>query len=123
MLMRPLAHGLLYAAIAVAFMQPAFAADDKKQEAAPNLKDAKPTATLDVASEEMRLIMGGTKGKGTLHFNGQDYPFTFKSASAGFGGKMVKEMRATGTVYFLTKIEDFEGDYTALASSAMAGSK
>jgi len=83
----------------------------------------KPSAVLELASEQMRLIMGGTAGKGTLHFNGADYPFTFKSASAGLGMKMVKEVSAVGEVFGLTKIEDFEGQYTALSQAAMAGTK
>ena len=119
--MRMLAHGLLYAAIAAAFAQPALAAEDKKQAAAPDLKDAKPSATLEVASEKTRLIAGGTSGKGVLHFNGQDYPFTYKSASGGLGGKAVQEMRATGNVYFLNQIEDFAGKYAAATKTAMAG--
>jgi hypothetical protein len=112
---------LLCTAIAVVFVLPAIAAEDKKEIATTNLKDAKPNATLEVASEQMRLIMGGTKGKGVLHFNGQDYPFTFKSASGGVGGKAVKEMSATGNVYFLTQIEDFAGRYAAATRTAIAG--
>ena len=61
------------------------------------------------ASEQMRLIMSGTAGKGMLHFNGKDYRFTFKSASGGLGAKAVKKMSATGNVYFLNGIEDFPG--------------
>src|SRR5262245_27932128 len=87
----------------------------------PTLKDAKPTATLDVASEQMRLIMGGTAGRGVLHFNGKDYRFTFKSASGGLGAKAVKKMNGTGDVYSLTRIEDFPGKYTTIAQSVMAG--
>ena len=108
---RALIGGFLSALISAVPHLPAVAADE-----------AKPSATLEVASEQMRLIMGGTSGKGVLHFNGQDYPFTFKSASAGLGAKMVEKMSATGVVYSLTKIEDFAGEYTSIATSAMAGS-
>jgi len=80
-----------------------------------------PTATIDVASEQMRLIMGGTAGKGVLHFNGKDYPFSFKSASVGLGAKMVTKMSATGSVYGLNRIEDFGGQYTSISQSTMAG--
>jgi hypothetical protein len=66
--------------------------------------------------------MGGTAGKGVLHFNGKDYPFTFKSASAGLGAKAVKKMSATGNVYSLNKIEDFPGKYSSIVQSTMAGS-
>lgn len=119
-----LASGVL--CLTMASVQPVFAADDTKQSAAGQEQagaepSAVPSATLEVASEEMRLIMGGTAGRGVLHFKGTDYPFTYKSASAGVGAKMVKEMSATGEVYSLTQIEDFEGQYAATSSSAMAG--
>jgi len=81
-----------------------------------------PSATLEVQSEKMRLLAGGTGGKGTLHFNGQDYAFTYKSSSAGVGAKAVSSMKATGKVYGLTKIEDFPGRYSAVSSAAIAGS-
>lgn len=111
---RTMSAGLLCVALAAPFVLPSFAAEDKKK--------AKPSATLEVASEKSRLIHGGTAGKGVLHFNGQDYPFTYKSASVGVGAKAVKEMKATGNVYSLSKIEDFEGRYTAVTQTAMAGS-
>ena len=101
--------GMLCALLAL----PAAAADDAKGE---------PTATVDVASEQMRLIMGGTAGKGVLHFNGTDYPFSFKSASVGLGAKVVTKMSATGKVYGLKRIEDFGGQYTSVSQSTMAGS-
>ena len=118
---RALITGFLCALISAVFVLPAIAAEDNKQTADKDLKKAKPSATLDIASEQMRLIFGGTAGKGLLHFNGKDYPFTYKSASAGLGAKAVKEMSATGNVYFLEQVEDFAGQYTSIAQSAMAG--
>ena len=82
----------------------------------------KPSATLELASDQVRLIMGGTAGKGTLHFEGTDYPFTFKTASASVGAKVVTKVTAVGEVYNLEKIEDFAGEYTSASKSAMAGS-
>ena len=64
-------------------LQPAMA-DEKTAAGA-----AAPSATLELESEQMRLIYGGTAGKGTLHFQGKDYAFTFKTASAGLGAKAV----------------------------------
>lgn len=120
------ASGLLCAVLAMVSVPPVFAAEDAKPPSdstgtTNTEKNGPPSATLEVASEEMRLIMGGTAGKGVLHFKGTDYPFSYKSASAGVGAKMVKEMSATGQVYFLSRIEDFEGQYTAVNSAAMAG--
>jgi len=105
--------GVLCALMAAAPALPAAAADDAKGQ---------PTATIDVASEQMRLIMGGTAGKGVLHFNGKDYPFSFKSASVGVGAKMVTKMSASGKVYGLNRIEDFGGQYSSVSQSTMAGS-
>ena len=95
-----------------------------EEKAAPAEKEAKGpvSATLDLASDQVRLIMGGTAGKGTLHFNGTDYAFTFKSASASLGAKVVTKVTAVGEVYNLTKVEDFSGEFTSTSKSAMAGS-
>jgi hypothetical protein len=107
---------MLVGAVSCALMSAVLA-----QPAAPDAK-GQPTATLDVASEQMRLIMGGTAGKGVLHFNGKDYPFSFKSASVGVGAKMVTKVSATGKVYGLKRIEDFGGQYASVSQSTMAGS-
>jgi hypothetical protein len=80
-----------------------------------------PTATLELASEQMRLIYGGTAGKGTLHFEGKDYAFTFKTASAGLGAKAVTSVSAVGKVYGLKRVEDFEGKYNAVSKGVIAG--
>jgi len=80
-----------------------------------------PTATLELASEQMRLIYGGTAGKGTLHFEGKDYQFTFKTASAGLGAKAVTSVTAVGKVYGLKRVEDFEGKYNAVSKGVIAG--
>jgi hypothetical protein len=81
-----------------------------------------PSATLELESEQMRLIYGGTAGKGTLHFQGKDYAFTFKTASAGLGAKAVTSVKAKGTVTGLQRVEDFEGKYNAMTKGVIAGS-
>ena len=125
-----LGNGLLCGMVAIALAQPVMAAEEANPqaastapaEAAANVaEDAEPSATLELASEQMRLIMGGTAGKGVLHFGGKDYAFTFKTASAGLGMKMVKEVSAVGKVYSLEKVEDFAGKYTAVSQAAIAG--
>jgi hypothetical protein len=105
-------RALLATALAAMLGLPAAAQDGNK---------GMPSATIKVASEQMRLIMGGTAGKGVLTFNGQDYPFSFKTASAGLGAKAVKKVSAAGHVYGLTKIEDFPGSYTAISQATIAG--
>jgi len=124
------ASGLLCALVAMSLQQ-VTAAEPAKQEPAktenagaePGTTELGPvSATVDLASEQMRLIMGGTKGKGVLHYNGEDHEFTFKTASASVGAKMVTSVSATGEVYGLKKLDDFAGEYKTLAKSAMAGS-
>jgi len=114
-----LAGGLLGAVFALSLSLPAVAAEEEKQAEEPT---GPPSATLELASEQMRLIMGGTKGKGTLHFNGADHAFTFKSASAGLGAKAVTSVTAVGEVYGLKSLADFPGKYTAVTTTMVAGS-
>jgi hypothetical protein len=113
--MRVLASFASSAFLAAILLQPAYA---EKTVAG----SATPVATLELASEQMRLIQGGTAGKGTLHFNGKDYLFTFKTSSAGLGAKAVTSVKATGKVSGLQRIEDFEGKYTSILKGVIAGS-
>ena len=116
------ARSLLCAAFALSSALAAAADDAKPQAASPAAATAAPSATLDLASDQVRLIMGGTAGKGTLHFNGVDYAFTFKTASAGVGYRVVTAVTATGEVRGLKQIGDFAGSYTASSNSAQVGS-
>ena len=113
--MRVLASCATSAFLAAVLLQPAFAEKTVAGSAAP-------VATLELASEQMRLIQGGTAGKGTLHYKGKDYIFTFKTSSAGLGAKAVTSVKATGKVYGLQRIEDFEGKYTSIIKGVIAGS-
>jgi hypothetical protein len=107
------------------FVSTAFAGALLLQSASANPTQAgstMPSATLELESEQMRLIYGGTAGKGTLHFQGKDYAFTFKTASAGLGAKAVTSVKAKGTVTGLQRVEDFEGKYNAVTKGVIAGS-
>jgi hypothetical protein len=113
--MRALTRCVTSAFLGFLLLQPALAAKTATGSATP-------VATLELASEQMRLIQGGTAGKGTLHYNGKDYIFTFKTSSAGLGAKAVTSVKATGKVYGLQRIEDFEGKYTSILKGIIAGS-
>jgi len=113
--MRALTRCVTTAFLGVLLFQPALAQKTATGSAAP-------VATLELESEQMRLIAGGTAGKGTLHYNGKDYIFTFKTSSAGLGAKAVTSVKATGSVFGLQRIEDFEGKYTSLIKGVIAGS-
>ena len=110
--------GVLCASLAI--LTPlTFAAEAGKAVTGEDLKNAKPSGTIDVDAEQVRLIIGGSSGKGVLHFKGKNYPFTFKGGSVG--GVGVTKVQATGEVYFLNRVEDFAGTYSAATAGAALG--
>lgn len=78
------------------------------------------SATLDIDIKEIGLIVGGQSGKGVLHYQGKDYPFTMKGLQAGAIVSATKT-HATGEVLNLTKLADFEGAFSAAGAGAAAG--
>jgi hypothetical protein len=86
---------------------------------AEDLAKAKPSGTFEVQAEQIRLLIGGGSGKGVLTYQGKQYPFTVKGLSVG--GVGVTKVDATGTVYFLNKLEDFAGKYSAVTIGATLG--
>ena len=95
------------------------AQDNKPKHTAEEIANAKPSGTFEVNAEQLRLILGGASGKGTLHYQGKKYPFTIKAATAG--GVGYTKITASGTVYFLDKVEDFAGIYSAATIGAAVG--
>jgi hypothetical protein len=117
---REMVSGMFCAVIAAAVALPALAqAPAPKQVTAEELKKAKPTASVEIDQKEFSLIIGGTQGKGVLTFQGKTYPFTLKGLSAGASVGMTK-VHASGHVYFLNKVEDFAGRFSAVGASAAA---
>lgn len=101
---------------------PAFSAEAEKgksQHTAADIKNAKPSGSVEFEAEQIRLIVGGGRGKGVLTYQGKTYPFTMKAASAG--GVGVNKVHGTGEVYFLSKVEDFPGTYTAVTAGITLG--
>ena len=111
---RGVVTGIFCAVIAAA--APPALAQDKQQATAVDISKEKPSGTIEVEAEQVRLIIGGSGGKGVLRFQGKEYPFTFKGGSAG--GVGVTKVTAVGNVYFLKKVEDFPGTYTAVTAGA-----
>ena len=74
------------------------------QEAPP-----KPSGTVTISQVQVAFIGSGSGGGGTLHFQGRNYPF--KIGGLGIGGIGVSRLDATGTVYDLRRVEDFDGVY------------
>lgn len=99
-------------ATSVAFM-PAQAAP---RMISPDEVAGEPDATVDFEASQMRLILGGSSGKGTLHYQGKDHTFTMKGGS--IGGVGVSSVEGTGLVYKMKKLSDFAGNYTGVGIGA-----
>jgi hypothetical protein len=82
--------------------------------------DEAPDGTIELSGASVAVGIGYTWGKGTLRYAGRSIPVTFKGLSlAAVGGESI---RASGDVYHLTKLENFEGNYTpASAGATVAG--
>ena len=86
---------------------------------AEDIAKAKPVATFEVEAEQLRLILGGASGKGVLNYQGKQYPFTIKAVTAG--GVGASKITAKGDVYFMKRLEDFAGVYSAATLGATLG--
>jgi len=88
-------------------------ADEKKKAA------AKPDATLTLSAKALAAGAGYSWGQGTLTYKGKKYPVSVDGLSIGSVG--AASVKATGKVYHLSKLEDFDGNYTAGAAGATIG--
>ena len=73
-----------------------------------------PDATLELSEGRVAAGIGWSWGKGVLNFKGEDHPFKVKGLSVLDVG--VTKAEATGKVYNLKKLSDFNGTYTAAAA-------
>ena len=71
----------------------------------------KPDATVRLTSKAIAAGVGFGWGKGTLTYKGKDYPISVKGLSVGKVG--ISGASASGEVYHLKKIQDFNGHYHA----------
>jgi hypothetical protein len=83
--------------------------------------DAKqPVGKVSIEEKQFGLIIGGSKGSGTLTFQGKEHPFKLKGLSLG-ANVGVSKMSAAGEVYDMTSISQFPGTYTKLDASVALG--
>ena len=81
------------------------------------------SARLNVRMGSGPMAGGNIGGSGTLHYKGKSHPFSIDGVSvAPIGASKRPPIRsggnATGKVYNLKKLEDFDGTYTAAADAA-----
>lgn len=77
----------------------------------------KPDATVKLSEGTVAVGIGWSWGHGTLTYKGKDYKFKVEGLSVGDVG--VTKAEATGNVYDLKNLEDFDGVYGA-ASAGIA---
>jgi len=83
---------------------------------------ATPDATIRISSGSVAAGIGWSWGKGTLTYKGKDYPFSVKGLSIGKVG--ITKATASGEVYHLKTLNDFNGNYTAAgAGITLAGGR
>jgi len=76
----------------------------------------KPDATVTLSEGTVALGIGFSWGKGTLAYQGKDYPVKVVGLSVGEVG--VDRATAVGNVYNLKKLADFDGNYVAGGAAA-----
>jgi len=64
---------------------------------------------VTIDETQVMLILGGSHGTGTLKY--KDAEHKFKLNGVKLGGVGYENLKFTGNVYNLTKLEDFDGDY------------
>ncbi|MGK9167136.1 hypothetical protein KXR53_12605 [Inquilinus limosus] len=68
-----------------------------------------PSGTVEMHQVQAAFIGSGNTGDGVLRFQGR--PHRFKVSGLGIGGIGVSTIDATGEVYDLRRVDDFEGAY------------
>lgn len=81
-------------------------------------KDA-PTGYVTIEQVQVAFLGSGALGGGALQFQGKTYKF--KLGGLGVGGIGASRLSASGDVYGLTKLSDFEGPYGELRTGWALG--
>jgi len=75
-----------------------------------------PDATLSMHADSVAAGIGISWGSGSLTYKGKTYPISVEGLSVGSAG--ISKITASGKVYGLKKLEDFNGNYTGVAAGA-----
>ena len=72
-----------------------------------------PSATVRIREWSAAYYAQAETGKGTLYFNGQAHRFTI--SGGGVGGSGAQKVSATGKVFNLNRLSDFNGTYHGIS--------
>ena len=75
-----------------------------------------PDGTISLSTGSVAACIGFSWGSGTLTYHGKRYPFSIDGLSVGAVG--ISRATASGTVWHLSNLEDFTGNYTAASAGA-----
>ena len=75
-----------------------------------------PDATVRLTAGSVAAGIGYTWGNGILTYKGREYPFSINGLSVVDVG--IAQASASGSVYNLKKLEDFNGTYTGVTAGA-----
>lgn len=81
--------------------------------------DDKTVATITITAKAVGAGAGYAWGDGVLHYNGKDYPITVDGLTIGTVG--ANTIEATGDVYDMKSLSDFDGTYAAAVGGATVG--
>ena len=79
-----------------------------------------PDGTVEFSGGSVAAGIGYSWGSGTLTFKGNKYPISVSGLTAGATAGATS-ITASGSVYNLSKLADFEGNYTAVGTGATVG--
>jgi len=81
--------------------------------------DKKPDATIKLSGGSVGIGIGFAWGSGKLHYKGKTYDIDVKGLEVGDIG--AAKISASGKVFNLKKVEDFNGNFTAAGAGAAVG--
>ena len=81
-------------------------------------KDTTPSATIKLSGGSVAAGVGVDWGRGTLTYRGKQYPISVKGVSVGDVG--VTTVEASGKVFGLKSLGEFDGNYTTVGAGATA---
>ncbi len=85
----------------------------------PSEAQEKPDATIRFSGGSVSAGIGYSWGSGTLSYQGKEYPFSIEGVSFPVvGGSSVS---ASGNVYHLKNLKDFNGNFVAATAEATVG--
>jgi hypothetical protein len=106
-------HGILLVTLGIIAFAPGLVLAKRRHAA------AAPSATVRLEAKEVAAGVGWAWGDGVLNYRGKPYQFKISGLTAvGVGASRAD---ATGEVYNLKKLDDFEGTYTSVEASGAVG--